>query len=459
MQSALDRFTAAWQSLSATALDSGFLTDIINFGTDFIEILDGIIDKTGVLIPLLMGIFGASGLFGKGAFKATDKGLSFLGSNLGELLTAFKQGTGSKSSFFGGLDAAWSKFNGSQFTKFDLKAIKNYNNLINQGVTDSARLNAALAGTSDAVAQARTAANGGAIAINGMGKAANTTKTAMLGMRAASLAANVAMGFLVGVGINLAISAFDALVNAEENAADKAEQAFDDASVTATQAAESYSNLTDLVAQYKDVASQDTSDPTVRMQLADVQSQINDLVGEEASSIDLVNGNLNEQLGLLNQIQAKQAENVSEAAKDAYNAAKSVEDTAYGQQSSLFGLSNYDAMIFGPDAWDLPDDVKKFIEGKSYYQSDIAGFEIDFSSLDTAVEKAQAARDVMNELEKHEGYASTALYRQMSEAYDYYNKMAENSVAAARTLLESQTQTEMVSSNFASILDANAQQF
>lgn len=459
MQSALDRFTAAWQSLSATALDSGFLTDIINFGTDFIEILDGIIDKTGVLIPLLMGIFGTSGLFGKGAFKATDKGLSFLGSNLGELLAAFKQGTGSKSSFFGGLDAAWSKFNGSQFTKFDLKAIKNYNNLISQGVTDSVRLNAALAGTSDAVAQARTAANGGAIAIKGMGKAANTTKTAMLGMRAASLAANVAMGFLVGVGINLAISAFDALVNAEENAADKAEQAFDDASATATQAAESYSNLTGLVAQYKDIASQDTSDPTVRMQLADVQSQINDLVGEEAASIDLVNGNLNEQLGLLNQIQAKQAENVSEAAKDAYNAAKSVEDTAYGQQSSLLGLSNYDAMIFGPDAWDLPDDVKRFIEGKSYYQSDIAGFEIDFSSLDTAVEKAQAAREVMNELEKHEGYASTALYRQMSEAYDYYNKMAEDSVAAARTLLESQTQTEMVSSNFASILDANAQQF
>lgn len=459
MQSALDRFSAAWQSLSATALDSGFLTDIINFGTDFIEILDGIIDKTGVLIPLLMGIFGTSGLFGKGAFKATDKGLSFLGSNLGELLAAFKQGTGSKSSFLGGLDAAWSKFNGSQFTKFDLKAIKNYNNLISQGVTDSARLNAALAGTSDAVARARTAANGGAIAINGMGKAANTTKTAMLGMRAASLAANVAMGFLVGVGINLAISAFDSLVNAEENAADKAEQAFDDASATATQAAESYSNLTDLVAQYRDIASQDTSDPIVRMQLADVQAQINDLVGEEASSIDLVNGNLNEQLGLLNQIQAKQAENVSEAAKDAYNAAKSVEDTAYGQQSSLLGLSNYDAMIFGPDAWDLPDDVKRFIEGKSYYQSDIAGFEIDFSSLDTAVEKAQAAREVMNELEKHEGYASTALYRQMSEAYDYYNKMAEDSVAAARTLLESQTQTEMVSSNFASILDANAQQF
>ena len=150
MQSALDRFTAAWQSLSATTLDSGFLTDIINFGTDFIEILDGIIDKTGVLTPLLMGIFGASGLFGKGAFKATDKGLSFLGSNLGEVLAAFKQGTGSKSSFLGGLDAAWSKFNGSQFTKFDLKAIKNYNNLISQGVTDSARLNAALAGTSDA---------------------------------------------------------------------------------------------------------------------------------------------------------------------------------------------------------------------------------------------------------------------------------------------------------------------
>lgn len=459
MQSALDRFTAAWQSLSATTLDSGFLTDIINFGTDFIEILDGIIDKTGVLIPLLMGIFGTSGLFGKGAFKATDKGISFLGSNLGELLTAFKQGTGSKSSFFGGLDAAWSKFNGSQFTRFDIKAIKNYNNLISQGVTDSARLNAALAGTSDAVAQARIAANGGAIALNGMGKAANTTKTAMLGMRAASLALNVGLGLLISAGINLAITAFDTLVNAEENASEAADNAFSDASATATQAAESYSNLTDLVAQYKDIASQDTSDPTVRMQLVDVQSQINELVGEEASSIDLVNGSLNEQLGLLNQIQVKQAEKTSEAAKAAYYAAKDAEDAAYGQKDQFF--QNYDVVAENnPDIAKLLNDMFPDAVTGGFDLFKGTTLNIDVSYLDTAEQKLEALRGMMDAIEsKYDDFASMDIYKQLNSAYEYYEKYADDTAAAARTFLEQQTQTEMVSSNFASILDANAQQF
>lgn len=466
MQSALDRLTAAWQSLSATTLDSGFLTDMINLATDFVETIDMLIDRFGVLGPLITGAFGVSGLMGKGLFKSSDKGIMLGNTYFADIKEAFSTGwnRGKNSdngiAFFEGFGDAFSEFN-HKLSKFDRKALDNVKNILSKGEGNynPADLISAFDGTSDALSDLRQKASDGRLSLDDLGDAANRTQSSMIKMKAKALALNVGLGILASGLTTIAVSVFDQIVNGARNASEAADQAFDDASATVTQAVESYSNLTDLVAQYKTLAAQDTTDPTVRLQIADVQSQINDLVGEEASSIDLVNGNLNEQLGLLNQIQAKQAENVSEAAKDAYNAAKAVEDTAYGQKSSLLGLSHYDAMIFGPDAWDLPNDVKKFIEGKSYYQSDIAGFEIDFSSLDTAVEKAQAAREVMNELEKHEGYASTALYRQMSEAYDYYNKMAEDSVAAARTLLESQTQTEMVSSDFASILDANAQQF
>lgn len=466
MQSALDRLTAAWQALSVTTLDSGFLTDMINLATDFVETIDTLIDRFGVLGPLITGAFGVSGLMGNGLFKSSDKGIMLGNTSFADIKEAFSTGWNrGKSSdngiaFFEGFGDAFSEFN-QKLSKFDRKALDNVKNILSKGEGNynPTDLISAFDGTSDALSELRQKASDGRLSLDDLGDSANRTQTSMIKMRAKALALNVGLGILASGLTTIAISVFDQIVNGARNASEAADQAFDDASATATQAAENYTNLTDLISQYQTLSAQDTSDPTVRMQLADVQAQINDLVGEEASSIDLVNGNLNEQLGLLNQIQAKQAENVSEAAKDAYNAAKSVEDTAYGQQSALFGLSHYDAMIFGPDAWDLPDDVKKFIEGKSYYQSDIAGFEIDFSSLDSAVEKAQAAREVMNELEKHEGYASTALYRQMSEAYNYYNKMADDSVAAARTLLESQTQTEMVSSDFASILDANAQQF
>ena len=466
MQSALDRFTAAWQALSATTLDSGFLTDMINLATSFIETIDTLIDRFGVLGPLITGAFGVSGLMGKGLFKSSNKGIMFGNTPFADIKEAFSTGWDRGKSgdggipFIEGFGDAFAELN-NKLSKFDRKALDNVKSILSKGEGNynPADLISAFDGTSDALSDLRTKAQEGRLSLDDLGDAAANTGTSMLKMTAKTLAMNVGIGVLASVITQVAISLFDAFVNGAENASEAAENAFSDASATATQAAENYSSLTELIEQYKTLAAQDTSDPTVRMQIADVQSQINDLVGEEASSIDLVNGNLSEQLGLLNQIQAKQAENYSEAAKDAYNAAKSVEETAYGQQSSLLGLSHYDAMIFGPDAWDLPDDVKKFIEGKSYYQSDIAGFEIDFSSLDTAVEKAQAAREIMDELEKHEGYASTALYRQMSEAYDYYNKMAEDSVAAARTFLESQTQTEMASSNFASILDANAQQF
>lgn len=466
MQSALDRLTAAWQALSVTTLDSGFLTDMINLATDFVETIDTLIDRFGVLGPLITGAFGVSGLMGKGLFKSSDKGIMLGNTSFADIKEAFSTGWNrGKSSdngiaFFEGFGDAFSEFN-QKLSKFDRKALDNVKSILSKGEGNynPADLISAFDGTSNALSELRQKASDGRLSLDDLGDAANRTQSSMIKMKAKALALNVGLGILASGLTTIAISVFDQIVNGARDAAEAADQAFDDASATATQAAENYTNLTDLISQYQTLSAQDMSDPTVRMQVADVQSQINDLIGDEASSIDLVNGNLNEQLGLLNQIQAKQAENVSEAAKDAYNAAKAVEDTAYGQKSSLLGLSHYDAMIFGPDAWDLPDDVKKFIEGKSYYQSDIAGFEIDFSSLDTAVEKAQAAREVMNELEKHEGYASTALYRQMSEAYDYYNKMAEDSVAAARTFLESQTQTEMAGSNFASILDANAQQF
>ncbi|WP_342759392.1 phage tail tape measure protein [Kineothrix sedimenti] len=59
------QFEAAFESLSQTILNSNFLKGIVDSGTGAINIIDSIIDKVGILTPLLSGIgavLGAKGL-------------------------------------------------------------------------------------------------------------------------------------------------------------------------------------------------------------------------------------------------------------------------------------------------------------------------------------------------------------------------------------------------------------
>ena len=467
MQSALDRLTAAWQALSVTTLDSGFLTDMINLATDFVETIDTLIDRFGVLGPLITGAFGVSGLMGKGLFKSSDKGIMLGNTSFADIKEAFSTGWNrGKSSdngiaFFEGFGDAFSEFN-KKLSKFDRKALDNVKNILRKGEGNynPADLISAFDGTSDALSELRQKASDGRLSLDDLGDAANKTKTSMLGARAASLALNVGLGLIASFAIEGLIAGFNMLVNAEEDASEAADKAFDDASASATQAAESYSNLTDLISQYKTLASQDMSDPTVRMQIADVQTQINELVGDEASSIDLVNGNLNEQLALLNQIQAKQAEKSAEAARSAYYAARDAEDAAYGQKDQLF--HNYDVVV------DSDQDLAKLLN--DMYPDAVTGgvdllglkgtLNIDVSYLDTVEQKLEALRSMMDAVESnYDDFASMDIYKQLNSAYEYYEKYADDTASAARTFLEQQTQTELISSDFASILDANAQQF
>ena len=467
MQSALDRLTAAWQALSVTTLDSGFLTDMINLATDFVETIDTLIDRFGVLGPLITGAFGVSGLMGKGLFKSSDKGIMLGNTSFADIKEAFSTGWNrGKSSdngiaFFEGFGDAFSEFN-QKLSKFDRKALDNVKNILSKGEGNynPADLISAFDGTSDALSELRQKASDGRLSLDDLGDSANKTKTSMLGARAASLALNVGLGLIASFAIEGLIAGFNMLVNAEEDASEAADKAFDDASASATQAAESYSNLTDLISQYKTLASQDMSDPTVRMQIADVQTQINELVGDEASSIDLVNGNLNEQLALLNQIQAKQAEKSAEAARSAYYAARDAEDAAYGQKDQLF--HNYDVVV------DSDQDLAKLLN--DMYPDAVTGgvdllglkgtLNIDVSYLDTVEQKLEALRSMMDAVESnYDDFASMDIYKQLNSAYEYYEKYADDTASAARTFLEQQTQTELISSDFASILDANAQQF
>lgn len=80
MQGRLDTLTASWQALSNTTLDSDFLKSAITGITEFVDVLDLVIDKVGVLTPLL----GGAGIF---AFIKDFKSFSNIGSSLSSIIS------------------------------------------------------------------------------------------------------------------------------------------------------------------------------------------------------------------------------------------------------------------------------------------------------------------------------------------------------------------------------------
>nr|MDB6475689.1 phage tail tape measure protein [Blautia wexlerae] len=55
IQYSIDRIKASCQELAATMADSGMIKGVIDFGNSFVEVLTKIIDKIGILTPLLAG--------------------------------------------------------------------------------------------------------------------------------------------------------------------------------------------------------------------------------------------------------------------------------------------------------------------------------------------------------------------------------------------------------------------
>ena len=126
------------------------------------------------------------------------------------------------------------------------------------------------------------------------------------GQTIALKAATLALNTVIEVGIPILASiAFDKIIEMA-NAAKEAREAAADA---AGDARELQSSLADLTQQYEKLyqAKDGQWDTDALASVRDIQKQIVDLVGEHGDSIDLVNGKLNEQLGILRGISAESA--------------------------------------------------------------------------------------------------------------------------------------------------------
>ena len=123
-----------------------------------------------------------------------------------------------------------------------------------------------------------------------------------LALKAATLALNAAIQFGLSMLASLAINKIVELANAAKEAREAAADAAGD-----TQ--EMQSSLADLTEQYKQLyeAKNGRWDTESLVSVRDLEQQIVDLVGEHGHNIDLVNGKLNEQLGILRDISVEEA--------------------------------------------------------------------------------------------------------------------------------------------------------
>lgn len=125
-------------------------------------------------------------------------------------------------------------------------------------------------------------------------------KTAFKGLWA-TLKANPII--LVVTAIAGLIAGIQKLIDLQEEQAEKAKEQAQTSKQNAENLKQEKEQLSELIKRYKEIASSDSLDVSAREEIAEIQTNITKLVGDQAESLDLVNGKLDEELQKLYKIQ------------------------------------------------------------------------------------------------------------------------------------------------------------
>lgn len=208
-------------------------------------------------------------------------------------------------------------FNGDFFKKQsllsseDINAIKAYNAEIDRCVGSQTAFYRTMQNASKEAQNIVSAANGGKIAIDGLTK---SSKAAELGMKGLAMAGNA----LASIGISVAIAFVTKIITSAINSEKEMSEAINNASETLDEQTSSLDSNIQKLSELRDeldngnLSYEDAA--TKRSELIDIQSSLIKTYGEEAEGIDLVNGSLEEQLGLLDEIKKQNIQKAVNAA-------------------------------------------------------------------------------------------------------------------------------------------------
>ena len=261
-----------------------------------------------------------------------------------------------------------------------------------------------------------------------------------------SVAANMAIGAGVGFLISSVIDGITYLATYNERMAESAQN------ITSTWD-ESNSSLNEQISKYKELKSQldsgtltPSEEYSTRQQILDIQTQITSQYGEQAEGVSLVNGNLEQQLAILQNIAAENAKTELNKGMGEY---KNVSQQMEKERSYLIGAASFlDTNAAAKDIYDLAKEyedlgitIKDVSEAGGLEEG--TSFEIYFDGDATQADKVVS--DFMNRvselkdkyrddvgaisfIDDSNSYASTALKENQEILDDYqesYNKFLQ----------------------------------
>ncbi len=224
--------------------------------------------------------------------------------------------------------------------------INEYNSQIKKSGKLTTEFSSAVKTGNPTMAKYLTSLNGARGSLSGYIGYLFKAKLATIGLQVATTALNAALSYGISLLIQGIITGLSKLINYESEAAEKAKEAAEASKQVADNYAQESKELSDLIKQYKELASSDQWDVETRAKVADIQQSITKLVGEQADSLDLVNGKLDEELQKLYQIKNTISEKTTSSYEKAYkDAQKAVSDYDKHNANWIYDMTEGDNSI------------------------------------------------------------------------------------------------------------------
>ena len=271
---------------------------------------------------------------------------------------------------------------------------------------------------------------------------------------------SMAAAWAIGEAISLAINGIDAIINHAKRASDAAQEVKEKASNTLSEDEETSNSLDDLISKYKELRESSDYDETKRKDVLEIQDQITDLVGTQASNLDLVNGKLDDQLSKLKTLSKEQRKKTLDSASNAYHASKDASNKLAGAESDggLFGLGigaeYHDVAIdTSNDAAEALMSLKGTKYNDVFFQSRNNNGKIIVDAVgNNAKEKEKYLQGIIDTLQK-KGLTNNKLFTGISAAIGKYTDAQNEDYKNAKKYVTTKLDTDMPDSSKINSLD------
>lgn len=263
-----------------------------------------------------------------------------------------------------------------------------------------------------------------------------------------SMAINMIAFMVVSKIIEGIVSGIKEITQASKIASDTANELYSKSSERVENNKKEAASLKELIEKYKELKSNDSFDIETRTELRDIQYQISELIGAQASNLDLVNGKLDEELGKLQQISAEQAKDNYEDSKDNYYKAKNASKKAVGNADDYGNDFVQKFFEYKTEHNIDTDDVSYMDDNSIICDYQIAGFKdivklsndsnsivVDTRDIDNIEDKIKRLTELKAYLAKN-GQEETSIYSGVISAIDNYKGYVNNEAAAATDLVD-----------------------